>query len=33
MIAFVHAGADRADGRGAGLAVADGGGGTAASRM
>lgn len=33
MIAFVRAGADGADGRGAGLAVADGGGGAAASGM
>lgn len=30
MIAFVHAGADRANGRGTGPAVADGGGGAAA---
>lgn len=33
MIAFVRAGADGPDGRGAGLAVADGGGGAAASGM
>lgn len=33
MIAFVHAGAEWADRRSAGLAVVDGGGGTAASRM
>lgn len=33
MIAFVRTGADGADGRGAGLAVADGGGGAAASGM